>query len=1329
MRFIGAPPTQVGIGEAFAIQAEAFHVDANSSPVVNEAITITLELIDPFGIVIFSHVQSPNPFPNPAPAGSAQLDNDSTGTNQVILQMPWTEASKWSAGINGIPQLIGDAGFDDPTWTVTVRVSSPSLESITTNNSVSHSFTLIVPDLEVPANSITLQAKDPLTGELITLNPNNGEVLPGMQIQVSGTINNIGAVMTQPGVRFPVDARLFEGTVTANGPAPISLSLDRESVILPASDGVNPTSVLSGASLPYVIPNITLPSEIDVTTFSIQVNVNPADLTTGPVVEEMDGIVNNHQIITFQVGQGTPNLQVNANSFTGDFGTFRGLDPIRIAFSIRNVGNGPVRGTDAFTAQVALSENDSFDNTDLILREFDLGANALGADLKTNETVNLDWIQQLPDNFEGDYYLLVNINDVVFPLDNTPVITLISENSGTTELLEDENRPSERPHTSSDGILVVYERTDINGIQQVFLRNMETGDTIQLTTSFSNPNIGGNGDSLRPRISADGSTVVFHSMASNLIAGDENEHADVFLYKTFTQQLIRAQNFGTGEEPNNNSYYPDLNLDGSMVVFESDATNLQTTGVVNLGRQIFLWNLSSGGGSGTIQAITSGNGESRGASIDRSGNLIVFSSHATNLLESAGSDTNGHEDVFLFKLDDNKSFSYLCSRSSLGQPAVGGQSSDPQISGDGSTIVYRSSATNLVNGKGISLIKVASGGAGYFGSPTAIITDQNGPGTGAVISLENALDVYGQIREEAVKIISNGAGYINPLVTILPDPTHPAPTQVAQVNALLSHPLGEVYSIKVVDVLPNPTIPLYSQRVSETKFGIGGDMESREPSVSFDGRFVAYATKSSNLQDENVTRNDGRVFFNRPGRIASANAILVGGIGEIEVLAHGIGYQNGFLEIVDLSGSGSGAVASYQVDSIGRIASIEMINPGFDYRLETTTVSVANPRGGSGFIGGSLRFQEVFGIGAARNGGGRVHRVEMTDNGSGYQDLNSTVQGLEGIIAIDGDGIDLDLDGLPDSKLDSSKIKLDYLGGIYLEQTFDLEVLAVPQQGTSLVVSDANKSITIIFSPNADPTNSFNIATATGGGTKTTSVIRDDIIDMIELHWPDRTSLYMGPLIDGNATGGSKFTFSALSGRASTTNQAAISISPRTNMIFSGAGFTRATPSIAPPSVIYGFSEVLSGTTTVVSAGGRRLFDVQRDSSSDDIYLFDSNASRNERVSRSTFGFPVNYLPSSIVSMPSNRFPSLSPDGRKVYFSSDATGRGGLAFSTNNQNPSDQNNVRDVYYFDRKTFAAPTPSLISLTNIINPMGGLNMGSSDVTHLSRWKRLNYIYHRK
>ena len=57
-----------------------------------------------------------------------------------------------------------------------------------------------------------------------------------------------------------------------------------------------------------------------------------------------------------------------------------------------------------------------------------------------------------------------------------------------------------------------------------------------------------------------------------------------------------------------------------------------------------------------------------------------------------------------------------------------------------------------------------------------------------------------------------------------------------------------------------------------------------------------------------VTRSDGK-FYNQPARQARAQAVLVGGIGEIEVLASGAGYSNGFLSVNDVSGGGSGAIA------------------------------------------------------------------------------------------------------------------------------------------------------------------------------------------------------------------------------------------------------------------------------------------------------------------------------------------------------------------------------------------------------------------------------------
>ena len=123
---------------------------------------------------------------------------------------------------------------------------------------------------------------------------------------------------------------------------------------------------------------------------------------------------------------------------------------------------------------------------------------------------------------------------------------------------------------------------------QIFLQDLSTDDpAVLVSRSIDNGNVGGNENSYRPRISADGSTVVFHSKASNLVVADQNFHEDVFLYRVDEDELIRAEG-PDGLQPNEGSFYPDINQDGSLVVFESDATNLNFDGNQTTGRQVFL---------------------------------------------------------------------------------------------------------------------------------------------------------------------------------------------------------------------------------------------------------------------------------------------------------------------------------------------------------------------------------------------------------------------------------------------------------------------------------------------------------------------------------------------------------------------------------------------------------------------------------------------------------------------------------------------------------------------------------------------------------------------
>ncbi len=1003
--FVVTPPTFVEIGDVFSVQAIVNH-EGNSSAVVGETVTATLELIDPYGNIIFKHVQSWDGFTNPAPAEN-RLDNTSTNIGQVNIQMPWSESQKWFIGGDNTPY-----SNDDNTWSLVATVSSPSLEINLTNNTTSpHSIYLHVPDLTIESNP-QIRSRDPLTGQL------NTTFLPGDRIRVDGILSNVGQAMTQPGVRFPVEARLFAGDLTEPGSNNLiskALSLDTERILLPGSDGVTEPTIMQGASIPFEISNLQLPDDAS-GTYSIQIIADtPEDEILinpqGDLIEELDES-NNRHLFSFIVNPGTVDLRVVQNSFSGETGAFSGLDPVKLGFSLRNYGNVPVREEDNCTVVVALSEDDSFNTEDFILREFDLGGGALGANLRPNETINLNWIQQMPDNLEGDYYLLVRILETgataeVFVLNNTPSITLKSKNKGQINIIDyDENNesssiinqmfdleeqinviidtalefnvpgilneintlnqareelglqlayarkspPRQRPDTSADGRWVTYELTDEQGNQQVYLANVfdqgiSNRSALLISKSLTEDG-GGNGSSLRPRISADGTTIVFHSRASDLVPSDKNGVEDIFVYFVNEDRLVRLINPVSGMEANGASFYPNLNSDGSIIAFESRASNLTTKGIAPGNyKQIHLWKRVSGQVD-EIYTVTAGNLDSYQPSVSDLGDKIAFSSDATNLVNT---DNNLLRDVFLYdEGSTNANKITLMSVTDMNKTTEGGPSDQVQISGDGNYVVFRSKATNLVGQAGIANIVVESGGVGYFGNPSIQILDTQGVGEGAILTIrEGGLDPYGQLIPDAIEIVSPGKNYQNPTVVLVADPSYPSPLQVAVLKAHLVNPEGEIYRTGTV----NPHTSII--RVSQSQDGVGGNMPSREPAISSDGMSIVFSTKSSNLLEHEISREDGAVLQNRPMQMAKAKAFLIGGIGEIEILQSGTGYNNGFLQITDYTGSGNGAIASYEVDTLGRISSITMISGGSDYDLENTFISVDNPGGGLWFSGRS----------------------------------------------------------------------------------------------------------------------------------------------------------------------------------------------------------------------------------------------------------------------------------------------------------------------------------------------------------------------------------------
>ena len=154
------------------------------------------------------------------------------------------------------------------------------------------------------------------------------------------------------------------------------------------------------------------------------------------------------------------------------------------------------------------------------------------------------------------------------------------------------NNPTGDPVMSADGRFVVFRSDatnlvagDTNGAQDIFVRDRTLGVTARV--SVSSAGVEGNATSDLAQISADGRFVAFESNATNLVPGDANGAADVFVRDLTTQTTVRVSITSGGVEGNSNSVRPSLSADGRFVTFASDATNL-VPGDTNGVRDVFV---------------------------------------------------------------------------------------------------------------------------------------------------------------------------------------------------------------------------------------------------------------------------------------------------------------------------------------------------------------------------------------------------------------------------------------------------------------------------------------------------------------------------------------------------------------------------------------------------------------------------------------------------------------------------------------------------------------------------------------------------------------------
>lgn len=270
--------------------------------------------------------------------------------------------------------------------------------------------------------------------------------------------------------------------------------------------------------------------------------------------------------------------------------------------------------------------------------------------------------------------------------------TRVSVDSSGTE----GNGPSTGSSTSSNGRYVAFESTatnlvasDTNAVSDIFSHDRQTGATVRVSVDSSGTQ--GNGASTGASISASGRFVAFHSLATNLVASDTNGYMDIFVHDLLNSTTTRVSVSSAGAQATNFSANPSLSADGDCVVFHSIAGNLVASDS-NGTQDIFVHVVSTG--VTTRVSVDSSGAQTTSISgdptISADGNCIAFMSYDSSLVTG---DTNGVEDIFVH--DRTTAVTSRVSVDSSGGEA-NGASGKGAISGDGQSVSFQSSATNLV---------------------------------------------------------------------------------------------------------------------------------------------------------------------------------------------------------------------------------------------------------------------------------------------------------------------------------------------------------------------------------------------------------------------------------------------------------------------------------------------------------------------------------------------------------------------------------------------------------------------------------------------------------
>jgi hypothetical protein len=274
---------------------------------------------------------------------------------------------------------------------------------------------------------------------------------------------------------------------------------------------------------------------------------------------------------------------------------------------------------------------------------------------------------------------------------------------------------------SADGRFVSYQSGAANlaamqppnpsGADNVFLYDAQSGQNtlVSQANDPKGPPASGDQPSLYSRISADGSSIVFLSYATNLDPANPNivdSDQNLFAYDPGTPAGTRPGPFlesTSAFTAQATTLVDDISADGRFVVFTTNDLSVVPGQVTdNFGQNVFLLDQTTGAVTLVShmagQPAETGDFQSTNPVLSADGDWVAFVSRATDLVAGEGGTKDDPVDqVYLFNRLTGEVT--LVSHDSASATTVASEPADnPVISGDGRYVAYDTSASDLVPG-------------------------------------------------------------------------------------------------------------------------------------------------------------------------------------------------------------------------------------------------------------------------------------------------------------------------------------------------------------------------------------------------------------------------------------------------------------------------------------------------------------------------------------------------------------------------------------------------------------------------------------------------------